>query len=51
MFFVTAPPCHCEAVIFRQSNLLDKAEDCFGAKPVLSLPQELPLAVTSVAQG
>jgi hypothetical protein len=44
---VTAQPCHCEAVIFRRNNLLGKAAGCFGAKPVLSLPREPPLAVIS----
>jgi hypothetical protein len=34
-------------VTFRRSNLLGKAADCFEAKPVLSLPKEPPIAVTS----
>jgi hypothetical protein len=42
----TGQPCHCQAAVFRRSNLLGKAAGCCRAKPILSLLQEAPLAVT-----
>jgi hypothetical protein len=49
--FLLSKNCNCSGLSLRGGDFPPKqsfcwAQDCFGAKPVLSLPKEPPLAVT-----